>query len=198
MAVYPENTCGSTPVRGMTMWISRFVLWLVFPAIIISLAACALNPGIRTTAEPNASLVYGFFDMEESPYALQSVTITQNEKVGIVYRQSHMQTYTDGLFFVENLPPMKYHIPFFRAGNVTHVLSTDERDLFSVAPAKLVYIGAFRYHDPKKGGVFTAKKFEMLPVKKPSEAEVLLLLADRVKDPRWKERIRARLRDLNR
>lgn len=180
------------------MRLSRHMLLLAIPAIVISLAACTLNPGVRTSTKSDTSLVYGFFDMKESPGALQTVTITQNEKVGIVYRQSIMQTYTDGLFFMENLPPMKYHIPFFRAGNVTHVLSSDERDLFTVAPATLVYVGAFRYRDPKKGGIFTTKKFQMLPVKKPGEAEVLGLLIDRVKDARWKQRIRARLRDLKR
>ena len=180
------------------MCLSRHMLWLAIPAFVISMAGCAVNPGVRTSTKPNASLVYGFFDMKESPYALQTVTITQNEKVGIVYRQSIMTTYTDGLFFMENLPPMKYHVPFFRAGNVMHVLSSDERDLFTVAPATMVYLGAFRYRDPKKGGIFTTKKFEMRPVKKPGEAEVLRLLAGRVKDTRWKKRIRARLRELNR
>ena len=31
------------------------------------LSGCALNPEVRTTADDNAALIFGFYDMSEAP-----------------------------------------------------------------------------------------------------------------------------------
>ena len=49
-----------------------------------------------------------------------------------------------------------------------------------------------------EGGILTGEKFEMRPVKKPTEAEVLRMVAKRLEDPRWQERIAQRLKQLGR
>ena len=167
-------------------------------ALVFYSSGCALNPGVRQVKTPEASLIYGYFDMEQSQYGLRSVFLTQNEKAGIAYRQSAMRTYTDGLFFMEGLPPMQYHIPFFMAGNVRHILSTSEEDLFGVPPGAMVFLGSFQYVTTDEGGVLTEEKFEMRPTGKPTESEVLSMVAERLEDPRWQARIAEHLKQLRR
>ena len=174
------------------------VVGTAFAALALLLAGCAVNPGVRQIQTPEASLIFGYFDMEKSPYALRTVFLTQNEKAGIVYRQSAMRTFTDGLFFMEDLPPMQYHVPFFMAGNMRHILSSSEEDLFGVPPGTMVFLGSFEYVTSDEGGILTGEKFEMRPVKKPTEAEVLRMVAKRLEDPRWQERIAQRLKQLGR
>ena len=112
-------------------------------ALLVALAnqwsKCALNPGVRQVSTPKASLIFVYFDVEKSPYALRTVLLTQNEKAGIDYRQSAMRTYTDGLFFMEDLPSMRYHIPFFMAGNVRHIYRQRGRPLRRAARHNVVF-----------------------------------------------------------
>jgi len=177
---------------------SNRLFTLIFSSILVFfLTSCALtNPQIRTVMGDEASLIYGYFDMSESPYTLKSVRLTQGERFGIAYRQSDMETYNDGLFFIENIPPMKYHIPWFMAGGKMHSFGGHMEEVFEVPPKSIIFIGTFKYHDPKKGGILTTKKFEMNQVERPTEAEVLKKLLPRVKDPRWKKRIQARFKML--
>ena len=51
---------------------------------------------------------------------------------GIAYRQSCLKTFSSGLFFLENAPPMNYHRPFFYAGGKLHMSSSDRADVFGV------------------------------------------------------------------
>jgi hypothetical protein len=84
------------------------------------------------------------------------------------------------------------------AGNVRHILSSSEEDLFGVPPGTMLFLGSFQYVTSDEGGILTGEKFEMRPVKKPTEAEVLRMVAERLQDPRWKERIAQRLKQLGR
>ena len=162
------------------------------------LGGCAVaNPAVRTSADADASLVVGYFDMTDAPFALGCVRITQGERAGIAYRQSCMTTLPSGLFFVENVPPMQYHIPFFYAGGKLHMISAERQDVFDLPPRALVFLGAFKYKpvEPNLAQVLevTPKQYQLDPATKPSEAAVLEMLLDKVEDDRWKQRIRARL-----
>lgn len=170
---------------------------MLFLAGVLVLSGCALNPSVRTSMESDSSLIFGYFDMSESPYELSCVTMTQNERSGIVYRQSCMTTLPSGLFYMENVPPMKYHIPFFNAGGKLHMISSSERDLIDVPPQSLVLIGTYKYkaHDINLAQALqiTSEKYDLDPVKSPSKKEVLKMLLKEVKDPRWKQRIKQAL-----
>jgi hypothetical protein len=161
------------------------------------LGGCALNPNVRTSADDNSSLIFGFYDMSEAPYELGCVRITQDERAGIAYRQSCMTTFTSGLFFLENAPPMKYHIPFFYAGGRLHVISSDRKDLIDVPPGSFYFLGSFKYKVLYRnlGEIMqlTPEKYGLGPVKSPDETAVLKMLLEKVRDPRWKQRIKARL-----
>jgi len=161
------------------------------------LSGCAINPEVRTVADDNSALVFGYFDMSEAPFELTCVRITQDERAGIAYRQSCMTTFASGLFFLENVPPMKYHVPFFYAGGRLHMISSDRKDLIEVPARSLYFLGSFKYKVLYRnlGDILqlTPEKYGLNPVKSPDETAVLKMLLDKVQDPRWKQRIRARL-----
>ena len=42
--------------------------WQIFSlTVLLILSGCALNPSVRTTIEDDAALIFGYFDMSESP-----------------------------------------------------------------------------------------------------------------------------------
>ena len=163
----------------------------------LALSGCALNPEVRTSADGKSSLIFGFYDMSEAPFELGCVRITQDERAGIAYRQSCMTTLTSGLFFLENAPPMRYHIPFFYAGGRLHMISSDRKDLIDVPAGSLYFLGSFKYRvlyrDLGELLKLTPEKYGLSPVKSPDEAAVLKMLLEKVQDTRWKQRIKARL-----
>jgi hypothetical protein len=170
---------------------------LVATMAALLLGGCALNSEVRTSTEADAALIFGYFDMKDAPFELGCVRITQDEKQGIAYPQSCMTTFADGLFFIENVPPMRYHVPFFYAGGKLHMISSTESDLFSVKPKSMYFLGSFKYKVVARdlGDILklTPEQYGLAPVKSPGEKAVLKMLQDRVKDPRWKARIKARL-----
>jgi hypothetical protein len=164
----------------------------------VVLGSCAVtNPSVRTSTDADASLVVGYIDMSDAPFDLGCVRITQGERAGIAYRQSCMKTLSSGLFFVENVPPMKYHIPFFYAGGKLHMISAERQDVFDLPPHSVLFLGAFKYQpiapNLAQALEITPKQYRLDPVTKPSEAAVLQMLLENVEDDRWKKRIRARL-----
>jgi hypothetical protein len=163
----------------------------------LALSGCALNSEVRMSDEPDAALIFGFFDMKEAPFELTCVRITQDEKKGIAYPQSCMTTFADGLFFIENVPPMKYHVPFFYAGGKLHMISSDQEDTFNVRAKSMYFLGSLKYKVVTRdlGDILklTPEQYGLQPVKSPGEEAVLKMLQDRAKDPRWKQRIKAKL-----
>ena len=172
--------------------------WQIFSlTALLILSGCALNPSVRTTTEDDASLIFGYIDMKESPYALECVKITQAERSGIAYRQSCMTTRPSGLFYLENIPPMEYHIPFFYAGGKLHTVSSDEKDLIDVPPRMIALVGPFKYKTTATtlGQTlgFTSEKFGLVPTNSPSKKELFQMLLKEVKDPRWQQRMQQAL-----
>lgn len=161
------------------------------------LSGCALNHEVRTAPEGNSALIFGFFDMSDAPYQLGCVRVTQDERAGIAYRQSCMTTVANGLFFLEDAPAMKYHIPFFYAGGKLHMISADKQDVIEVLPGTLTFVGSYKYKVVHRdlGDIvkLTPEQYGLNRVKNPSETAVLKMLMDKVQDPRWKNRIQIRL-----
>jgi hypothetical protein len=177
--------------------VMKMSLLLMMILVVFLFSNCAaVNPQVRTDPGENSSLLFGYIDMSGSGDILGEVYLTQDEKSGIAYRQSPMRTYKDGLFFMQDLPPMRYVIPFFYAGGKLYSLRPDEEDAFQLPPNTLAFVGSYKYHDPKKGGIFTSKKFDLIDADSPTEAEVLKMLLERVEGNRWKARISDRLKEL--
>ncbi len=163
----------------------------------LMLGGCFLNAEVRTVADDNSALIFGYFDMSEAPFDLGCVRITQDERRGIAYRQSCMRTFSSGLFFLENAPPMKYHIPFFYASARLHMISSSNTDVFDVPAGSLYFLGSRKYKVLYRNlgeiMTLTPEKYGLESVKSPDESAVLKMLLEKVQDPRWKQRIKARL-----
>ncbi|MGH7679558.1 MAG: hypothetical protein ACRENU_13900 [Gemmatimonadaceae bacterium] len=166
-------------------------------AALLALVACSPNPQVRTAPTDDAALIYGFYDMSDAPFELGCVRITQDERAGVAYRQSCMTTLKTGLFFLENAPPMKYHVPFFYAGAKLHMLSSERADAFVVPARSLHFLGTYKYRVVNRSlgdiAKLTPEQYGLSRVRSPDEAAVLRMLLDNVQDARWKSRIRARL-----
>ena len=180
-------------MRCMMRWNTVFMLLLCN----VVLSGCFLNAEVRTEASDNSALIFGYFDMSEAPFELGCVRITQDERRGIAFRQSCMRTFASGLFFLENAPPMKYHIPFFYAGGRLHMISSNSKDAIDVPAGSLYFLGSFKYKVLYRNlgelMTLTPEKYGLGPVKSPDEAGVLKMLLEKVQDPGWKQRIKARL-----
>ena len=161
------------------------------------LGGCFLNAEVRTVVDDNSALIFGYYDMSEAPFQLGCVRITQDERAGIAYRQSCMRTFASGLFFLENAPPMKYHIPFFYASGRLHTISHSNMDVIDVPARSLYFLGSFKYKVLYRNLVdivqLKPEQYGLGPVKSPDEAAVLKMLLEKVQDARWKQRIKARL-----
>jgi hypothetical protein len=166
------------------------------------LSGCVLNAEVRTVPDDNSALIFGFYDMAEAPFELGCVRITQDERRGIAYRQSCMRTFASGLHFLENVPAMKYHVPFFYASGKLHMISSSRTDVFEVPAGSLYFLGSFKYKVLYRNlgeiMTLTPEKYGLEPVKSPDEAAVLKMLLERVQDPRWKQRIKTRLSQIAR
>jgi hypothetical protein len=177
----------------------RFLQIFGLSAVLV-FSGCALNPSVRTTTEDNAALIFGYIDMKESPYELSCVRVTQAERSGIAYRQSCMTTLASGLFYMENIPPMEYHIPFFYTGGKLHTVSSDEKDLIDIPPKMIALVGPFKYKTTETtlGQTlgFSSEKFGLVPTNSPSKKELFQMLLKEVKDPRWKQRIQQKISQL--
>jgi hypothetical protein len=167
-------------------------------AYLLLLTGCAAaNPQVRTAATDDAALIYGFYDMSDAPFELGCVRITQDERAGVAYRQSCMTTLKSGLFFIEDAPPMRYHVPFFYAGGKLHMLSSERADAFVVQPRSAYFLGTYKYKVVHRdlGDIvkLTPEKYGLSRVRSPDETAVLKLLLENVQSARSKQRIRARL-----
>lgn len=177
----------------------RLPQWFALAVTLVGFVGCGLNPGVRTTPGDEGGLLFGYFDVQKSDYYMGQIYLTQDERSGIAYRQSPMQSYHDGLFFQEGLPPMKYHVPFFYLGGDLHMLSTSEDDMFEVGPGEFHFYGAYRYEPISSGFVeYLTKrgKYGLAKASSPTESDVLKMVRDRIESSQWKARITAHLEQL--
>lgn len=77
------------------------------------------------------------------------------------------------------------------------MISSDSKDAIVVPAGSLHFLGSFKYKVLYRnlGEILQLKpeQYGLGPVKSPDEAAVLKMLLEKVKDPRWKQRIEARL-----
>ena len=163
-------------------------------AILAALATgCAA--GLRKVGTPDGAFIYGFFAVPEKVGGANCVGIIQDEKAGIGYRSGCMSTSPEGLFFAEDVPPMRYNIHSFYVDDTFNSLGNMAKT-FSVRPGELHLYGIYRYQVISKPLLVGQGKFSLTPGG-PSHAEVLrkLLVQENI-SPRWKKRIQARLKEL--
>jgi len=167
------------------------------PALLLALLLLPACPhGLRTTQTPEAALLYGYFKMPEGK-ALTQVMLAQDERVGIAVRNGHIKRTNEGLFWIEDLPPMRYAIGYFRVNMVLHTREVDESRLVELRPGSLHFLGSFDYQPLEDPGFITRRgAYSLEPTLRPSEAEVLQKLLPLVEREHWRRKIEARLREL--
>ncbi len=162
------------------------------------LASASGCTGIRTVESSDAAFIYGFIDVPEDVGWANCVGIIQEEKTGagIGYRNGCMATSGEGLFFIQNVPPMRYTIHDFTIEKNHHNLGPLAKS-FTVKAGSMHYVGTFKYRLISEPGILKAGRFTLTPASHPTHAEVLRkLLGQEIIDARWKRRIQARLREL--
>jgi hypothetical protein len=162
---------------------------------LVAAASAGCAPGLRKVSTPDGAFVYGFFAVPEKVGDANCVGIIQDEKVGIAGRAGCMSTSPEGLFFAEDLPPMRYNIHGFYVDRTFNALG-DMAKPFAVKPGELRLYGIYRYQVVYKPLLVGQGKFSLTPGG-PSHAEVLRkLLQQESISAKWKKRIQARLREL--
>jgi hypothetical protein len=77
------------------------------------------------------------------------------------------------------------------------MISSDRKDLIDVPAQALYFLGSFKYKVLYRNlgeiVTLTPEKYGLQPAKVPDETAVLKMLLEKVQDPRWRERIKARL-----
>lgn len=155
--------------------------------LVLSLAALLLGGcatwGSIDPKDESCSLVFGYIDMKDAPSDLDWVSIKQYGDKPYYY---HAAT-EDSLFFHIGMEPGSYQVDQFGgAGGIPYVrrvfTSTFYKYNFGsrgrndtairIAKPGIYYMGAYKFikHD---GGLFKADKFEMEPLKTPTEKDIL-------------------------
>jgi hypothetical protein len=161
---------------------------------LVALAGCA--PGLRTVTTPDGAFIYGFFAVPEKEGDVNYVGVIQAERVGIAGRAGCMPTSPEGLFFIEDVPPIRHNVFSFYVDGSAHQLG-DMAKPFPVKPGELHLYGIYQYRKLSDPGIGRAGKFALTPTSRPSHAEVLRkLLQQQNISARWKRRIEARLREV--
>ena len=171
----------------------------LFLAVLALLAGCGGGGHGRDINDPSNSLVFGYVDMGDAPTKVSGVHIMQvappTEKP---YWGADVR---EGMFYTYYLPPGSYRLSslhgshwmrgeyqynFPRQGGGTTTARIDKPGIY--------FLGAYKYKAVKS-------KFDIEPVSKPSEAELLQKLLDtdaEVKNSVWADKIRERIARLKR
>jgi hypothetical protein len=140
------------------------------------LAGCASSGEPVDAKDPTVSLVYGYFDMEDAPTSVDWVSVKKYGGEASFYNMGAK----DGLFWHVGVAPGSYQVETFGGGG--GFFSSPHRYNFGtrgrndtairIKTPGAYFMGSYKFvlH---KTGVFEAGRFEMKPVKTPSEKEIL-------------------------
>jgi hypothetical protein len=158
--------------RAALLSICAVVLWGVV------LSGCAGTP--IDPKDESVSLVFGYFDMADAPSNLQWASLKRYGEKEPVYYQMAAR---DGLIFHIGIAPGSYQvekfggmggIPLLTRSPYEYHFGTRGRNDTAVRIQKpgVYFLGAYKYIE-HPGGLFKADKFEMKPITRPSERELL-------------------------
>lgn len=144
--------------------------------LVLVIAGCAGTP--VDPKDEKLSLVYGYIDMKDAPSKLEWISIKQYSSDGGWYRVPAKE----GLFWHIGIEPGSYQVEKFGgAGGIPLFKSEYEYNFgtkgrnetaIRIETPGVFFMGAYKYID-HPGGFLKEDKFEMKPVKVPSEKELL-------------------------
>lgn len=155
------------------------------------------------------SFVFGYIDMEDADPGLDWVTFQQLAPVAkdpdMPARAKH------GIFYLENVAPGSYQVydfggrggGFFAKGNlyasypVSFPVSRQSGSMrVRVEKPGVYFLGSYKYVSVKGNRLTMNYVYDLEPLKKPSEREVLERLLPTVKGTKWEGRLSQHLRGL--
>ncbi len=170
---------------------------LVAAGLIPLVTACAPARAVNSPVESNTALVYAYVDLGKSPSSWQQATIQCRDKNGKEDWWRAMRI--DGsLLYVENVPMGTCWLPaavavvalrgdyHYDLGKTAETNPTTTR----ISRSGAVFMGAYRF-EPKG-----ADSFRLVPIRSPSEKDVLKKLRAHTDGTPWNRVVQQRLRSL--
>lgn len=153
--------------------------WAYLLGAVLLLNGCASVPPVDPKDE-SVSIVFGYMDMTDAPSNLQWVSL---KRYGDKEPTWYDMAARDGLIFHIGIRPGSYQvekfggmggIPFLTRQRYEYNFGTRGRNdtAMRIQKAGIYFLGAYKYVD-HPGGLFRADKFDMQPLKSPSEKELL-------------------------
>ena len=154
-------------------------LWTCLLGAVLVLNGCASAPPVDSKDE-SVSIVFGYFDMADAPSNLQWVSLKRyGDKEAVWYDMAAR----DGLVFHVGIRSGSYQVEKFGGMGGIPLLTRQRHEYnfgtrgrndtaIRIQKAGIYFLGAYKYVD-RPGGLFRADKFEMEPLKTPSEKELL-------------------------
>ncbi len=178
-------------------------LWVAVLAVVaVALGGCTSNKIKDDKESASKSLIFGYVDMHEAPTDLDWLSMRQ---VLPKTDKPYWYEFTDdGMFWNSHLGNGAYQMYAFgghsgwRNADYTFELPRQYAEGLRVKIDKpgIYYLGSYKYIKVKTG-FFEQDKFDFVPVKSPSERELLeRLLKDYTRGPEWEARIRKHLAEL--
>jgi len=168
-------------------------LWLPTLVMALTLAGCASAPPVDTR-DATRSLVFGYFDMADAPSKLEWVSLRRydgTQKPGEWYGLE----VKDGLFFHVGIAPGSYQVEKFGGMGGIPLLTRKQFEYnfgnkgrnstaVRIREPGLYFLGAHQYVNHAGKGLFAPDKFEMVPLKTPTEKEILARLVKEMESDR--------------
>ncbi len=193
------------------------------PIVALALVALFVPPVLADDSgpsidNPDNSLVFGYIDMSDAPTKVQGAWLQQlSPPTDAPFWSMGIEK---GLFYNTFIQPGTYQLSKFAgssfiSGSHEYHFPRQGRNETGVIIEEpgIYFLGAYKYVPVQKGGMFKRAKFAIERIDEPTEAELLKRILDdemkiqkskdykgprkiEIKDTRWGELIRARLREL--
>jgi hypothetical protein len=173
--------------------------------LLVVLLAVAFLQGcgahMHNPSESNASLVYGFIDMDEAPSRLDYASLRQYKPKPADDKAYWNTAGVDGVFWFDQLAPGSYQLVSFGGGkwwkntNYTYNMPNFEKNSTALVITKpsLYFLGSYKYRDT---GSFFNPAFDIDKVNSPTEKELLVKLLPLSTGTQWEALIQKRIREL--
>jgi len=195
---------------------------LAFSVTILCLLSFSFLPAgdeeTITVDNPTNSLVFGYIDMSDAPTKVSGAWLEQlSPPTETPYWSMGVEK---GLFYNTFMKPGTYKLSSFAgsgfmAGAHEYHFPRQGRDETAVTIVEpgIYFLGAYKYVQVQKGGMFKQAKFSLERIDDPGEAELLRRILDdemkvqkskdykgprkvKIKDTQWAEKIRAYLAEI--
>jgi hypothetical protein len=143
---------------------------------------------VRPPTSADRGMVFGniWVDGEYVPHCVQFVSEDGERYSGL--------TYTNGNYFVEDLPPGRYAMTWFCLGGALYMVTNNDNfkeHLFDLRPAEIRYLGSWEV--ATEHNIFTSDEFTIRLVSRPHPRDILQGILFHVAGTGWDTRIQAAL-----